>query len=276
MRSPTSAEELLTGLARRELVLDYQATFDLETMQPRGAEALLRWDHPERGVLRPGEFLSVMASGLGSALVRDGITRFVLDRAITQCAEWRRAGLDIPVSVNVAPCSLNDDSVPRAIEQLLQREQVPAHRLTIEVTEQVGKLDGRPAREALDGIAGLDVRLSLDDFGTGDASLQRLQTLLFDEIKIDQSFVAGVCRRPVDRHIVEFTVGLATELGMSGVAEGVERSPLLSVLREIGPVLAQGYYLHRPSTPDEVAAQFRPTLSIVLRPPVHDGVEVLQ
>jgi len=271
-----SAEELLTGLARRELFLDYQATFDLETMQARGAEALLRWDHPERGVLRPGQFLTVMASGLGSALVREGITRFVLDRAITQCATWRQAGLDIPVSVNVAPCSLIDDSVPTAIEQLLHREQVPAHRLTIEVTEQVGQLDARAARDALDGIASLDVRLSLDDFGTGDASLRRLQTLLFDEIKIDQSFVAGVCRRPVDRHIIEFTVGLATKLGMSVVAEGVETGMLLSVLNEIGPVLAQGYYLHRPSTPEEVADHFCPTLAIDLRTPAHNGVEVLQ
>src|SRR4051794_37219327 len=233
MRSLTSAEELLAGLSRRELFLDYQATFDLETMQARGAEALLRWAHPERGVLLPGQFLSVMAGGLGSALVSERITRFVLDRAITQCAEWRRAGLDIPVSVNVAPCSLHDNSVPRAIEQLLQREQVPAHRLTIEVTEQIGQLDGRATREALEGIASLDVRLSLDDFGTGDASLRRIQTLLFDEIKIDQSFVAGVCRRPVDRHIIEFTVGLADKIGMSVVAEGVESGALLTVLGEM-------------------------------------------
>src|SRR3954447_18042779 len=222
MRSLMSAEELLAGMTRRELFLDYQATFDLRTMQARGAEALIRWDHPQRGVLRPGQFLPLIASGLGSALVKEGVTAFVLDRAITQCGDWRRAGLDIPVSVNVAPCSLTDDSVARAIEKLLARENVPADRVTVEVTEQIGHLDGMTARSALDDIGSLGVRLSLDDFGTGDASLQRLQTLVFDEIKIDQCFAAGVCRKPVDRHIIEFTVGLASKLGMSVVAEGIE------------------------------------------------------
>ena len=276
MHSLTSAEELLAGIRRGELFLDYQATFELGSLRARGAEALIRWDHPQRGVLRPGQFLPLMAGGLGSALVKRAVTELALDRAITQCGEWRRAGLDIPVSVNVAPCSLTDSTVPAAIDALLRRENVPPDRLTVEVTEQVGQIDTFAARAALDEIASLDVRLSLDDFGTGDASLQRLRTLLFHEIKIDQSFVAGVCTQPVDRHIIAFTIRLATELGMEVVAEGVETAPMLHAIAELGPGLGQGYYLHRPSTPPEIATLFRPTLAIDLRTPGAVEAEALR
>jgi EAL domain-containing protein (putative c-di-GMP-specific phosphodiesterase class I) len=267
MQSLTSAEELLRAIDRGQLFLDYQATVEVDSMQPRGAEALIRWRHPSRGVLSPGQFLPLMASGLGSAMVKEAVTRFVLDVAITQCAEWRRVGLDIPVSVNVAPCSLTDSSVPDAIEELLFRERVPADRLTIEVTELEGQLDTTAAVVALDDIARLGVRLSLDDFGTGHASLQRLHARTFDEIKIDRTFVSGVCSHVVDRRIVEFTVELARHLDMEVVAEGVETAVVLRELGVLGPRLAQGYYLHRPSNPGEVADLFRGTDAIDLRAP---------
>jgi EAL domain-containing protein (putative c-di-GMP-specific phosphodiesterase class I) len=267
MQSLTSAEELLKAIDRGQLFLDYQATVELESMQPRGAEALIRWRHPSRGVLSPGQFLPLMASGLGSAMVKVAVTRFVLDDAISQCAEWRRAGLDIPVSVNVAPCSLTDSSVPDAIEELLHREHVPADRLTIEVTELVGQLDTTEAVGALDDLARLGVRLSLDDFGTGHASLQRLHTRTFDEIKIDRTFVTGVCTHTVDRRIVEFTVELARHLDMEVVAEGVETAIVLRELGILGPGLAQGYYLHRPSNASEVAELFQRAGAIDLRTP---------
>ena len=275
MQSLTSAEELLRAIDRGQLFLDYQATVELGSMQPRGAEALIRWRHPLRGVLSPGQFLPLIGSGLGSAMVKMAVTRFVLDDAISQCAEWRRHGLDIPVSVNVAPCTLTDCSVPDTIAQLLHRERVPADRLTVEVTEQAGQLDTPGARLALDAIAHLGVRLSLDDFGTGHASLQRLHSRMFDEIKIDRSFVAGVCTDLVDRHIIEFTVELARRLDMQVVAEGVETVVVLDELASIGSHLAQGYYLHRPSKPNDVAALFRRTLAIDLRTPERPSMEVL-
>ena len=267
MQSLTSAEELLKAVERGQLFLDYQATVEVDSMKPRGAEALVRWRHPTRGVLAPAEFLPLMTCGLGSALVKAAVTRFVLDDAISQCAEWRRLGLDIPVSVNVAPCSLTDSSVPEAIEELLSREHVPADRLTIEVTELPGHLDATAAVVALDEIARLGVRLSLDDFGTGYASLQRLHTRAFDEIKIDQSFVSGVCTDIVDRHIIEFTVALARDLDMEVVAEGVETAIVLRELNILGPALAQGFFLHRPSNPGVVEELFRGSLAIDLRAP---------
>jgi EAL domain-containing protein (putative c-di-GMP-specific phosphodiesterase class I) len=275
MQSLTSAEELLRAIERGQLFLVYQATVDVGSMQPRGAEALIRWRHPSRGVLSPGQFLPLLSSGLGSAMVKTAVTRYVLDDAISQCAEWRRQGLDIPVSVNVAPCSLTDGSVPQSIEELLLRERVPADRLTVEVTEQAGQLDTEAERVALDEIARLGVRLSLDDFGTGHASLQRLHTRTFDEIKIDRLFVAGVCTDLVDRHIIEFTVELARRLDMDVVAEGVETLPVLNELANLGSGLAQGYYLHRPSCPAEVASLFQRTLSIDLRTPQRTSMEVL-
>src|SRR3954469_19413275 len=115
-------------------------------MQARGAEALIRWQHPQRGLLGPPRFLPLMTNALGSAMVKAEVTRFALDRAITQCGQWRRAGLDIPVSVNVAPCALTDSSVPDAIDELLHREGVPAQCLTVEVTEQIGQIDTLRAR----------------------------------------------------------------------------------------------------------------------------------
>jgi EAL domain-containing protein (putative c-di-GMP-specific phosphodiesterase class I) len=216
----------------------------------------MRWAHPGRGLLLPGEFLPLMAGGLGSAMVRTTVTRFSLVEAIGQAGVWRSDGYDIPVSVNVAPSALMDDWVPDCIADLLARERLPANRLTIEVTEQLGKFDLPALGKAFRALSALGVRLSLDDFGTGDATLSRLQVVPFDEIKIDRRFVANVCTRPTDRSIVEFTARLADSLGMTVVAEGVETRAVLNELADIGHGLVQGNYLHRPTFAHDIPPLF--------------------
>jgi EAL domain-containing protein (putative c-di-GMP-specific phosphodiesterase class I) len=251
-----SAAELLGGLERDELKLHYQLIVDSSTRQPQGVEALMRWEHPDKGLLFPSGFLPLMAGGLASAMVATAVTRFSLEEAIGQAAAWRADGYDIPMSVNIAPCALMDDRLPECIADLLSCNELPADRLTLEVTERIGKLDIDALADALRTLGAMGARLSLDDFGTGDATLSRLQSAPFDEIKIDESFVANVCIRPTDHRIVEFAVRLADSLGMTIVAEGVESRAVLEELADIGAGLAQGHYLHRATCAEDIPLLF--------------------
>jgi EAL domain-containing protein (putative c-di-GMP-specific phosphodiesterase class I) len=240
---------LLDALERGQLFVEYQAVFATSNGQLRGAEALLRWDRGALGVVGPADFLPMaMRGGLGGQ-----ITAFVLDRAAAQCAAWRIVGQDIPVSVNVSPATVSSEDVPAMVDAALSRHGLPADRLTVEVTEQACGIDPTGLRDTFTSLARMGVRLSLDDFGMGESSLSRLQQLHFDEVKIDRSFVRGVCSEPTDRSIVTFASRLAQSLGMKVVAEGVETSEVLAELRMLGPDLVQGYHLHRPSPPDALA-----------------------
>lgn len=243
--SLASLVELLRGVEQRELFLDYQAVVDVETGMIRGAEALIRWEHPERGLLAPAEFLGLaMRGGLG-----ERITEFVLDEAVAQVAEWRLLGRDIPVSVNVSAAAFAGSDLPSAVESVLKRYDVPPGHLTVEITEHACSFENGDLRDTFTALARMGVRLSLDDFGMGESSLSRLQQLQFDEVKIDRSFVANVCSEPTDRSIVTFITTLAHSLGMRVVAEGVETAEVLDMLRALGPDFVQGYHLHRPSPP---------------------------
>ena len=245
--SLASLMELLHGVEQRELFVEYQAVFDIGTGKVCGAEALIRWDHPQKGILAPSEFLGMaMRGGLGGLM-----TDVVLEEAIAQCAEWRILGHDVPVSVNVSAAAFVGSDLPGTIDQVLGRYGVPANRLTVEITEHACAFENAELRDTFTALARMGVRLSLDDFGMGQSSLSRLQQLHFDEVKIDRSFVAQVCDEPTDRNIVMFTTRLAHSLGMKVVAEGVETAEVLSALTELGPDLAQGFHLHRPSRPSE-------------------------
>jgi EAL domain-containing protein (putative c-di-GMP-specific phosphodiesterase class I) len=241
--SLTTAVDLLSAIEAQQLLLHYQGIFDTATGTLVGAEALVRWEHPDLGVLPPARFLPAdMAGGLGWAL-----TNFVLEEALRQCGEWRRRGTPIGISVNLSPGRLADQVLPDRIEALLQREHLPASALTVEITEHRCNIDPIGIRDALVALSRLGVRLSLDDFGTGESSLSRLRHLHFDEIKIDRQFVSGMTCDPTKRHIVRFTTELAHELGSRVVAEGVETDAELAAITELGVDLAQGYLLHRPA-----------------------------
>jgi EAL domain-containing protein (putative c-di-GMP-specific phosphodiesterase class I) len=251
--SMASLVELLHGVEQRELFLEYQAIFEIGTGAVTGAEALIRWDHPDKGIIPPSEFLAMaMRGGLGGI-----ITDLVLEEAVAQCAEWRINGHDVPVSVNVSAAAFADNDLPETVDNVLGKYGVPPDRLTVEITEHACTFENTELRDTFTALARMGVRLSLDDFGMGESSLSRLQQLHFDEVKIDRSFVSHVCNEPTDRNIVVFTTRLAHSLGMKVVAEGVETADVLNALAELGPDLAQGFHLHRPST----AAEF-PTLGV--------------
>lgn len=238
-----SAVALLEAIDARQLTVHYQAVYALPSLQVSGFEALVRWDHPSRGLLLPAGFLPPdMDGGLGWAL-----TNYVLEESIRACAEWQREGVAAGVSVNISPGRLADEVLPDHLCTLLGHHGLDPQWLTVEITESRCSADPEGVRRALVALSRLGVRISLDDFGTGDSSLARLKDLHFDEVKIDRCFVAGVADDPTDRHIVQFTTALAHSLGMKVVAEGVEGEACLATLSELDVDLVQGFLLHRPA-----------------------------
>ena len=236
---------LLAGLDAGQLFLDYQPLFDLTTDECVGVEALIRWRHPSRGVIGPLEFLPY-ASAWGLA---DRITEVVICDALAQHRAWRRDGHVVPVSINIGPEGFVGPASFDVIEAALEQFDVAPHLLTVEVTEEEADLMNAAISSRLIELSRLGVRVSLDDFGTGHASLSRLKTWHFDEVKIDRSFVHRVTEDATDREIVAFSAGLAHALGMVVVAEGVPDDAAAALLRELGVHRGQGFHLGRPGPP---------------------------
>jgi diguanylate cyclase (GGDEF)-like protein len=237
---------LLSGIRRAlagdELVVHYQPIVDLEQGRVIGAEGLVRWDHPEHGLIAPGSFVhSVEQSGLIGPL-----TRRVLHTAISGCAQWRRDGREMSVSVNLSVRNLLDRDLPRDIERLLAEYDLPAAALQLEITESMIMSDPERAMATVGRLSKLGVRLSVDDFGTGYSSLANLRRLPINELKIDRSFVSPMLADESDLIIVRSTINLGHDLGLRIVAEGVEDGPTLERLAALGCDLAQGYHLSRP------------------------------
>jgi diguanylate cyclase (GGDEF)-like protein len=253
-RDPYSAErlkllgELRHGIDNDELVLHFQPKVALDTRRVIGVEALVRWQHPERGLLGPGEFLGVAER---TGLITD-VTRWVLDAAVRQCAAWRERGTELPVAINLAAANIVDVTLPDAVESTLRRWNVPGELLECEISEDTVMGDPRRATEVLERLRALGVRLSLDDFGTGHSSLSYLKSLPLDEVKIDQSFVTGMALDPSDAAIVRSTIDLARHLGLDVVAEGVETEDVLEVLVSLDCDVAQGFLLSRPLPADQL------------------------
>jgi EAL domain-containing protein (putative c-di-GMP-specific phosphodiesterase class I) len=205
-------------------------------------EALVRWQHPQHGLLMPPDFLPLAArSGLLGRL-----TRTVLDGAIAQLAQWRASGLDLTVAVNLAVADLADDALPKDVARTLARHDVPPTCLTLEVTEDGVIADPEAAAAMLDAIARLGVRVALDDFGTGWSSLAHLRRLPVAELKIDRSFVRHMVRDEDDAAIVRTTLDLARSLRLRVVAEGVEDDDTWALLAHLGADAIQGFVLSRP------------------------------
>ncbi|MEN3272935.1 MAG: diguanylate cyclase [Actinomycetota bacterium] len=237
-----SAIELLEAIEDDQVRLHYQAIFSVPSRRIDSFEALLRWQHPEHGLLLPMSFLPAdMDSGLGWVL-----TNFVLEEAVRACATWQHAGIRAGVSVNVSPGRLADEFLPDHLAELLDRHELDAGWLTIEMTESRCDVDADDIRRACAALAECGVRLSIDDFGTGEATLTRLRHLQFDQVKIDRCFVAGAVSDATDRNIASFATDLAHSLGMTVVAEGVETSEMLDLVIDLGVDLVQGFHLHRP------------------------------
>jgi diguanylate cyclase len=240
--------ELRGGLERGELVLYYQPILDLSTGQVPKVEALVRWSHPQRGLVPPDQFIPLVRE---MAIVTS-LTRYVLDRALDQCVRWRDEGREIGVAVNVAMRDLIDVAFPQEVAELLAVHSVPPRLLSLEITEQSVMADPHRTRTILSQLSAMGVHLSIDDFGTGFSSLTYLTHLPVDEVKIDRSFVTNMANAPGDEAIVRSTIELAKNLGKQVVGEGVETAEILEHLRWLGCNAAQGYYLSLPLPSEEL------------------------
>jgi diguanylate cyclase (GGDEF)-like protein len=238
--------DIRRALTRDEIVVHYQPIVDLEDRLVTGAEGLVRWEHPQHGLIQPGAFVqSVEQSGLIGPL-----TRHVLEHAIEQCAQWRREEREMSVAVNLSVRNLLDRDLPREIARLLATYQVPAASLHLEITESMIMTDPERALATVGRLSELGVRLSVDDFGTGYSSLANLRRLPIDDLKIDRSFVSPMLVDESDLIIVRSTINLGHDLGLRIIAEGVEDSATLEHLASLGCDLAQGYHLSRPMAAD--------------------------
>jgi diguanylate cyclase (GGDEF)-like protein len=230
--------DLSRAIGHGDLVLLFQPQVDLADGRVRAVEALVRWRHPERGLLPPQAFIEPAEH---TGLIRP-LTLWVIRAALEQADRWREEGLDLRVAVNLSVRSINPD-LPRDLAGILEGRE---RGLELEITETVGMGDADTALRVLEQITELGVRLSVDDFGTGFSSLAYLKRLPVAAIKIDRSFVVDMDRDDDDRAIVRSTIDLARHLGLEVVAEGVENAAALRELRDLGCDFAQGFAISRP------------------------------
>jgi diguanylate cyclase (GGDEF)-like protein len=234
--------DLRAAIANGDLVLAYQPKTQTMGREVHGVEALVRWSHPERGMIPPDDFIGIAEqTGLNGPL-----TEWVLRTALTQCREWLDDGLDLSVAVNISPRTLHDPSFAPALSDLLSETRVPAARLTLEITEGALMDDPERAIDVLWDLRRSGVRLSVDDLGVGHSSLSYLKRLPVHEIKIDRSFVTGMVDDGDDEAIVTAVIAMVHRLRMTVVAEGVEDERTLIRLAELGADVAQGYWMSRP------------------------------
>ncbi|MEA2461431.1 MAG: hypothetical protein QOH90_1608, partial [Actinomycetota bacterium] len=240
--------ELRHAIERGELVLHYQPQMALEDDRVRGMEALLRWQHPNRGLVPPGEFIPIAERG---GLIQP-LTRYVLNEALRQVHIWDSQGLRMGVAVNLSVRNLLDNNFPREVQQLLHKWSVNPVRVELEITESSIMADPEKATEILTRLHNLGVRLAVDDFGTGYSSLSALKRLPINAIKIDKSFVLNMANDENDLFIVRSVIDLAHNLGAEVVAEGVESEEVVGMLRMLGCDFIQGYHCGRPTAVEEV------------------------
>ena len=236
------AGELRRAIEENEIVAYFQPKADLESGRIVGAEALVRWQHAERGLIPPAEFIPIAER---TGLIKP-LTRSVLASALAACADWNRAGHHLQVAVNLTIPDLLDLELPDRIAALLEKTGVAPEQLELEITETTILADPFRVRQVLARLNEMGLGLAIDDFGTGYSSLAYLKRLPVSTIKIDRSFVSGMCDDPSDATIVRSTVDLGKNLGLAIVAEGVETQEIWDALRALGCSLAQGYFIGRP------------------------------
>ena len=235
--------ELRRAIERDELLLHYQPKVDLKTQSVVGAEALVRWRHPKQGMVPPDRFIPLAEQG---GLIKP-LTRWVLNQAVSQCGAWQREHQALPVAVNLSARNLLDPQLVDQIGGLLQGNGVAAQLLQVELTESAVMADPVRAAEILRSLDSRGIGLAIDDFGTGYSSLAYLRRLPVRELKIDKSFVIGMCSDvEEDATIVRSTNDLGHNLGLRVVAEGVEDQRTLDRLTSFGCDAAQGYHIARP------------------------------
>jgi predicted signal transduction protein with EAL and GGDEF domain len=242
--------ELRRAIEQHELVVHYQPQARLDDGRVVAVEALVRWQHPTRGLLAPAEFVPLAQhTGLIGPL-----TMYVIEEALVQSRRWRDEGLDLRVAVNIAARNLIDPDFPQAVHDLIERIGVEPQALELELTESAVLTDPRRAVAVLAQLERTGVGIAIDDFGTGYTSLAYLHQLPVHRIKIDRSFVGPMIEDADRAAIVTATIGLARALAIEVTAEGVESDQVWTLLRELHCDSAQGYYLNRPGPAHEIGA----------------------
>lgn len=242
------ANDLRHAIREGQLSLYYQPQLDLRSGKIVGVEALARWNHPEHGFIPPDTFIAIAER---TGLIKQ-LTEFVLTSAVKQCAEWRRTVQSLAISINLSARNLHDETLPKQVARLIRHWKIIPEQICLEITETAMMADPEHAGELLEELDRLGVRISIDDFGTGYSSLTYLKKLPVDEIKIDKSFVMNMNNSENDASIVRATVGLAHDLGLSVVAEGVENQESQETLKAMGCQIAQGYHVCEPATAEEI------------------------
>jgi diguanylate cyclase (GGDEF)-like protein len=240
--------DLRKAIAENQLKLHYQPKVDLRRGRLVGVEALVRWDHPVRGIVLPSEFIPFAEQ---TGVIRE-VTRWVIPEAMRQCGVWRTQGVSLTVSINVSTRDLLDRELSGVFATATRKHEVPPDMVIAEVTESALVEDPLRVQETMRELKHLGLRLSIDDYGTGYSSLAYIQRLQCDELKVDRTFVTHISGREKDAAIVRSTIDLGHSLGLTVVAEGVENDEVLSVLRQLGCDLGQGFGICRPLPPEKL------------------------
>lgn len=248
----TLEAELVLAAERNEFELFYQPQIHLADGSLIGVETLIRWRHPERGLVSPGEFMPVV----NTSPISERIAEWVLETACVKAAAWERAGQKLRIGVNLSPSQLHSGDLASSVAQALARTGLSPTSLELEVTEDILLHDEQGALNTFLKIQELGVRLVFDDFGTGFASLSYLKKFPLDGLKIDRSFVLGLLANPDDAAIVSSTIGLSKQLGLSVIAEGIEDRATADFLVRMGCEEGQGYFFGRPMPASEFEAKF--------------------
>jgi diguanylate cyclase (GGDEF)-like protein len=243
-------QDLRAAIGNDELVLYYQPKVSASSGRIVGAEALVRWASPQRGLLPPGMFVPLLDEiGLGNWL-----GDWVMERACAQMAEWDRQGLPpIPVSVNIAPAQFREGRIIERLTAILNDHALPASRIELEILEATAATGSSEIHATLSGLRAMGVRIALDDFGTGYSSLTQLKRHHLDLVKIDQNLIQAMDGAVSECALVETIISLAHLLGMQVIAEGVETERQLNLLREMGCEYAQGFLVARPMPAEDLA-----------------------
>ncbi len=259
--------ELREAVEADQLRLYYQPIMSLTDGEPVGCEALVRWQHPTRGLVPPGEFISIAEEyGLIAPL-----GAWVLRQACQRARSWRDEGRDLYVSVNVSPLQLAHDDMVAVVRDALRAADLPASRLCLELSETSLLKDPQPLLGTLRALKRLGVRLAIDDFGGGSSSFALLRTLPIDLIKIDRVFIDGLPDRSDDRAIVAAVLSLAEELELTVIAEGVETERQHWELHELGCRYSQGFLYAEPQPPAELNLD---AYSLALQSGVSDPTQI--
>ncbi|QFU22210.1 EAL domain-containing protein [Shewanella eurypsychrophilus] len=240
--------ELKSAIEQGELVLFYQPKLDLKLNKVTHVEALVRWQHPDRGMIPPDTFIPI-AEQMGQM---NALTRWVMNESIAQYLRWKSQGIDLGIAINISAENLKDPYFCQYVLDVISDSNVPIEALTLEITEDAVVSDPENAIKQLKILKKYGLKLSIDDYGTGYSSLAQLKQLPVDELKIDKSFVQNLMVSQDDQIIVNSTLQLAHSLGLRVVAEGIEDEAALAWLTERGCEMGQGYYLSRPTDADNL------------------------